>query len=352
MMRAVVIENETGPSSALRIGQVQTPKLQMHVTTPHVLVKVRAFGLNRMDLLQREGHYPVPPGASKILGVEFSGEVAETYDGNGSPGTATQLKVGDPVFGLTHGGAYAEYVTVPASMTWKKDASMSWEQAASIPEAYMTAFQALHTLSSLKHGEDVLIHAGASGVGLAAIQLAKFLGARHVYVTAGTPEKIERCKQLGATDGFNYKTEDWADQLKRATNGKGVDVIMDFIGASYFNSNLASLRLDGRMTLQAVMGGFKLPEGSNILPLLMKRLRIEGSTLRSRSIEYQSDVARDFARFGCVDALVRGAQPGESSGQNTLRTILHKVWDWHDIKSAHDAMAANQNIGKMVAVIS
>lgn len=345
VMRAVTIENGKGPSSALRIEQVPTPTLSAEDTTPHVLVKVRAFGLNRMDLMQREGQYPIPPGASPIMGVEFSGEVAALPQ-HGPP----NLNLGDAVFGLAHGGAYAEYIRVPASMIWKKDAVMNWEQAAAVPEAYITALQALHTLSNLKKGEDVLIHAGASGVGLAAIQLAKYLGARNVYVTAGTTEKIARCKQLGATDGFNYKTQDWAAELKRVTEGKGVDVIMDFIGAAYFNNNLASLRLDGRMTMQAFLGGIKLPEGVNIAPMLTRRLRIEGSTLRSRTVEYQAQQAHAFERLGCIDALLRGVR-GDTS-HNALQIILHKVWDWHDIKEAHDYMAANQNTGKMIAMIS
>lgn len=345
-MRAVTIENDKGPSSAMRISEVPTPKLPENDPVEYAIVKVRAFGINRLDTLQREGNYPPPAGASEIMGVEFSGEVAEIA----GKGGAEHLQVGDSVFGLTYGGAYAEYVKVPASMIWKKDPRMSWEYAAAIPEAFLTAFQALHTISNLQQGEDVLIHAGASGVGTAAIQLARFMGANKVYTTVGTDEKIEHCKKLGATDGFNYKTQNWSEELKRVSNGTGVNVIMDFIAAPYFQANVASLRPDGRMTIQAILGGAKLPEGVNIAPLLFKRLRIEGTTLRARSVAYQSDLAKSFADLGCIEALGRGAEGAKSD--NAMSVVLYKTWDWTQIKDAHDTMEANENTGKMVAVVS
>lgn len=339
-MRAVLIRDNIGPSSALYIGDAPTPRL---TDAPEsVLVKVKAFGLNRMDLLQREGKYPIPPGASPILGVEFSGHIAETG------GQVKDLAVGEPVFGLATGGAYAEYVRVPAAMVLKKPEPISWVQGASMPEAFLTAFQALHVLGTLQPGEDVLVHAGASGVGLAAIQLAKAHGARHVYVTAGSPEKIAFCKELGATDGFNYKEGSWKDALMKATDGNGVDVIMDFIGAPYFHDNLASLKRDGRLTMQGFMGGTKVQE-VNLATLLAKRLRIEGSTLRSRSLAYQSKLVQDFFHSGGLESIVRGV---EGNGSGGTRLVVHDVFDWKDIAKAHDMMQTNKNTGKIVATIS
>jgi len=343
MMRAVTIDNGVGPSSALRISQVPVPALEASTHDDSLLVKVKAFALNRLDLMQREGNYPVPPGASKILGVEFSGEVVDVG------ANVRAHRVGDPVMGLCAGGTYAEYVRVPASLTLRKMDELSWEQAASIPEAYLTAFQALQVLNEQQPGDHVLVHAGASGVGLAAIQLARFLGAEKVYVTAGTPEKIEVCKSLGATDGFNYKETDWYEALMHATEQRGVDVILDFIGAPYFEKNLKALRRDGRLSLQAMMGGAEMPEGAKLARLLTHRLRVTGSTLRSRSLEYQGKLVEQFVQSGALAALARGADG--STGPDRLRLVLHRIYDWNDIRLAHDEMAANKNIGKIVATV-
>ncbi|PKI83210.1 hypothetical protein MVES_002858 [Malassezia vespertilionis] len=340
-MRAVLIKGDKGPSSALYIGDAPTPKIDL--TSNNVIVKTKAFALNRMDLLQREGKYPVPPGASKILGVEFSGTVAEVGSG------AAHFKVGDPVFGLTMGGAYAEYVSIPAPMLLHKPSALSWVQAAAIPEAFLTAYQALHVIGELKRGEDVLVHAGASSVGLAAIQLAKNAGANRIYVTAGTAGKMDTCKSLGATDAFNYKEENWKDALMRATDNKGVDIIMDFVGAPYFANNIASLKLDGRLIIQGLMGGYNVQD-CNIVPILLKRLRIEGSTLRSRGLEYQSMLVQDFFHGGGLDAIVHGSSTGHTELEDRVR--VYKVVDWKDIKDAQDEMAENKNTGKIVATIS
>ena len=327
-MRAVLIRNEVGPSSALYLGEAPTPTV---AAPSDVIVKVRAFGLNRMDILQREGKYPIPPGASKILGVEFSGTVE-------AAGSNAGFEHGTEVFGLTTGGAYAEYVRVPAPMLLRKSPVLSWEQAAIIPEAFLTAFQALKVLGTLSEGEDVLVHAGASGVGIAAIQLARAFGARHVYCTVGSDDKAKFCETLGAR-AINYKTSDWSAVLKDMTEGKGVDIIMDFIGAPYFQKNISSLKRDGRLTMQGFMGGNVLDAGFNLGALLVKRLRIEGSTLRSRSLEYQSRLAQDFFGQGGLQAIEDGVRDGEKS----LRLVIHNKYDWHDIKAAHDEMEANKS---------
>lgn len=336
-MRAVLIRDKVGPSSALYIGDAPTPKLAdgQNGGKDDVIVKVKAFGLNRMDLLQREGKYPIPPGASPILGVEFSGHVAEVG------ARVSSVAPGDEVFGLTTGGAYADYVRIPAPMVMKKPTELSWVQAASMPEAFLTAFQALHVLGSLQKGEDLLVHAGASGVGLAAIQLAKAHGARHVYVTAGSEEKIAFCKSLGATAGFNYKTGSWKEGLMQATDNQGVDVIMDFVGAPYFADNLASLKRDGRLTMQGFMGG-AVAKDVNLGTILTKRLRIEGSTLRSRSLDYQSKLVQDFFHSGGLQAITKGVQCDKTE-VGSPRLVVYDTFDWNEIRQAHDTMAANKS---------
>lgn len=231
-MRAIQIKGGKGPSSSLYIDDsTPVPKLDGPEERQEVLIKVVAFGLNRMDLMQREGLYPLPPGASPILGVEFSGTVADAGK--------SSFKLGQEVFGLATGGAYAEYIKVPARMVLPKPKELSWEQATAIPESeycgalcarrlllrlhsppdFLTAFQALTHLSNLQKGEDVLVHAGASGVGLAAIQLAKSMGANKVYVTAGSEEKIKFCESVGAEKGINYKASDWAEEVSGSLVG-------------------------------------------------------------------------------------------------------------------------------------
>lgn len=353
-MRAIQIKDGKGPSSALFIDEnVSVPSLKNEGGENHpgghhdesakkILVKVKSFGLNRMDILQREGKYPLPPGASTILGVEFSGIVVDT-------GSQSEWKTGDEVFGLATGGAYAEFIAVPSKMVLPKPKQLSWEQAAAIPENFLTAFQALTRLSNLQKGEDVLIHAGASGVGLAAIQISRSIGAKDVYVTAGSNEKCQFCKSVGATEGINYKACDWQIELAKFTKEQGVDVIMDFIGAPYFGPNLASLKRDGRLVMQGGMGGTKVKE-VDIGALIFKRLKIEGSTLRSRSLDYQSSLVQDFVKYGGIDMIVKGVE-SEGKDDQGHHLAIHKVFSWKDIKAAHDEMEANKNTGKIVVNI-
>lgn len=343
-MKAVLVKDGKGPSSHLYLGEVPVPELG----DDEVLVKVKAFGLNRMDIMQREGNYPLPPHAPEIMGVEFSGHVVAAKNLKD-----IQWKIGQEVFGLAVGGAYAEYIKVPERMILEKPSELDWVQAAAIPENYLTAFQALRLIADMQKGEDVLIHAGASGVGLAAIQLARAFGAGKIYVTAGSEEKIQFCQEIGADKGFNYKAGDWAEELAKHTGAKGpagsVDIIIDFIGAPYFNGNLNSLKRDGRMVLLAMMGGAKIKE-SVLAQLLFKRLRIEGSTLRSRSIDYQSGLVQDFVKENGLERLIAGASKG-GNGKQGSKLVIHKVYSWKDIKEAHDEMEANKNVGKIVITI-
>ncbi|EJC98501.1 quinone oxidoreductase [Fomitiporia mediterranea MF3/22] len=333
-MRAILVKNGAGPIENLILGETPKPK----PSPTEVLVKIKAFGLNRMDHLQREGRYPVPPGASQILGVEFSGHVAEL----GSE--VSQWKINDEVFGLASGGAYAEYITVPQSHIMPKPPHLSWVQAASIPEVWLTAFQALVVVGRVKAGEDVLVHTGASGVGVAANQLARFFGAKTVFTTASTQEKLDFLRNmpdggLSATHTINYKTQDFEQEVKKATNGKGVDVLIDFVGQSHWTKNISTLAVDGRMTMLALLSGADV-SNFNLAPILYKRLHIEGSTLRARSVQYQSELIIRF-KNEVLPALVDGK----------LKTYIHKVYPWTEIQEAHREMAADRNIGKIIVEV-
>ncbi|KAF8073527.1 hypothetical protein FPV67DRAFT_1559933 [Lyophyllum atratum] len=333
-MRAILVKDEKGPVENLYLGEVPTP-------TPgkgEVLVKIKAFGLNRMDIIQREGFYPPPPGSSTILGVEFSGHISALG------ADVSGWKVGDEVLGLAGGGAYAEYIALPATHVIRKPSYLSWVQAASIPESFLTAYQALILCAELKKGANVLVHAGASGVGVAAIQLARLYGAQTVTATASTREKLDWLLRLpnGATHVANYKTEDFSTVVKAATGNKGADVVVDFVGKSHWKRNIESLAVDGHMTMLALLSGSEVDV--DLKPLLYKRLRIQGSTLRSRPVEYQADL---IARFGRE---VLGHITG-SEGTGPIKLYIHKVYPWTEIQEAHREMQANANSGKIVVEV-
>jgi len=336
-MRAVLIKDGQGPIENLYIGDTAQP-VPKH---GEVLVKVVAFGLNRLDLLQRQGSYPPPPGASHILGVEFSGHVHELGPG------ATKWSVGDEVFGLIGGGAYAEYVACDEGLLIKKPAHLTWVEAASIPENYITAYQAMVKYGEVKSGDNVLVHAGASGVGIAAIQIARIFGANTVTATASTKEKLDWLLSIpnGATHVVNYTTEDFAEQVKKTTSGKGVDVIIDFVGRTHWEKNIDSLAIDGRMILLAFLSGSEVPS-VNLRPILYKRLKIQGSTLRSRSLDYQTELINSSS-FGAVADQITGAE-----GKGPIRTYIHKVYLWNEIQQAHREMTENKNSGKIIVTVS
>jgi NADPH:quinone reductase-like Zn-dependent oxidoreductase len=296
-----------------------------------------------MDLLQREGQYPVPAQAPSTLGVEFSGTVESLApdSGMGSSDPACkpepEFQVGDSVFGLAYGGAYAEYIAVSTHMLIHKPRELSWEQAAGIPEVWITATQAMYLVGEYSRGKSMLWHAGASGVSIAGIQLARADGAAKVFVTASSREKIEFCKGLGATDGFDYKTQDWSRGILDATGGKGVDVIVDYVGAPYFDGNLEAAGRDARIVCLAFMGGARLPEGVDISRLLRKRIRVEGSSLRSRDEAYQRKLR---------DMLVEHALPKFRDG--SFQVPVEKVFRMEEIQEAHRLMESNQTKGKLI----
>lgn len=297
-----------------------------------ILIEVKAAGVNRADTLQRKGKYPPPKGASPILGLEVAGVIAETGP------KVSRWKEGDKVFGLLPGGGYAQFASMHEEMAMAIPEDFSFTDAAAIPEVFLTAYQALVWLARLQQGERVLIHAGASGVGTAAIQLARELGAE-VYITA-SGGKHAICRELGARHTIDYQKEPFRERINALTNGEGVDVIVDFIAAPYFQDNVSSLRTDGRLVMLALLGGPKLQEG-NLAPLLQKRLSILGSTLRSRSQEYQRRLSRELANF-----LLPRLQDGR------IKPVIDTVFSWKEAEEAHAYMEANKNKGKIVLDLS
>ena len=324
-MRAILFDSP-GPSEHLYNGQYPDPI----AGEGELLVKVRATALNRADTLQRKGKYPPPPGASPVLGLEMAGEVV------GLGQNAVKWPLGSRVMALLPGGGYAEYVTIPQDMAIPIPESMSFEEAAAVPEVFLTAYQALVWLARVKSGETVLIHAGGSGVGTAATQLAKALGAE-VVVTASAP-KHSICKQMGASLTIDYKSENFQDVIAHHFPN-GVNIILDFLAAPYFSRNLASLGTDGRMVLLALMGGTKVQE-VDLGQVLRKRLQIIGSTLRARTLGYKEDLTRDFWTF---------AEKHFLAGR--LRPVIDSIVSWEEVVSAHNRMEQNLNAGKIVMKI-
>lgn len=323
-MKAVVIK-AFGGTENLAIGERPDPI----VGEGELLIKVGATALNRADLLQRRGLYPPPKGASEIMGLEMAGEVIRTGD------NVTGWKTGDRVCALLPGGGYAELAAIPAGMAMKIPDHMSDEQAAAIPEVFLTAYLNLFWLGGLKPGQRVLIHAGASGVGTAAIQLAREAGATSL-VTAGTSDKLSRCKALGAVSGWNYHEGSFAAWVKEQTGGEGVDLVMDFIGAPYFHDNLESLAVDGKLIVIGTMGGAKVDE-MNLSAILSRRLQVIGTALRSQSQETKVRLTREFTEF---------AWPRFADGR--LQPVIDSVFDWREAGKAQAYMESNANIGKIV----
>ncbi|KZT59408.1 quinone oxidoreductase putative [Calocera cornea HHB12733] len=336
-MRAILIKGGVGTADDLYIGEYDKPV----PTKGEVLVKIKAVGVNRMDLIQRVGDYPLPPQANKdILGVEFSGIVEGLGEG------VSAFKNGDEVFGLAYGGAYAEYITVQSSMLMHKPASLTFVQAAGVPESWFTAFQALVLVGGLTAGKSVLIHAGSSGVGIAANQIARFLGAKYVFTTAGDDKNLEFLLSMneGATHGINYKKQDFAEVIEKVTKGEGVDVIVDFVGKNYFARNIKILKLDGRLVQLAMLSGGTVSE-VDLQPILYRRLRIEGTTLRSRSLEYQSNLASRFEKE------LLPYLKGEEHKDARLHAYIYSTYPWTKAADAQKEMEANRNRGKMVLLV-
>lgn len=326
-MKAVVITRPGGPE-VLEYREVPDPA----AGPEDLLIRVRATALNRADLLQRMGGYPQPgpKPAFEIPGLEYAGEVVAAGE------RVEGFAVGDRVMGLLAGGGYAELVATHHRLAVKVPDTLSWEEAGATPEVYITAHDAL-LQCGLAAGERVLIHAAGSGVGVAAVQIAKVMGASFVAGTAGSAEKLARAAELGLDLGINYREQDFAEAVLQATDGKGVDVILDVIGADYWERNLRALAVKGRMVIVGLMGGTAAQ--ANLGVLLQKRLQVRGTTLRARPLEEKALATRAFEK---------SVLPHIASGR--VKVVIDRVYALRDAAEAHAYMATNANFGKIVLV--
>lgn len=326
-VKAIVID-APGDESVMHIGDVPAPEL-----APGCLrIRVAAAAVNRADLLQRRGLYPPPPGASEILGLECSGEVVEVAD------DVEGWRRGDRVMALLAGGGYAEEVVVHAGSALSVPECVSLLEAAAVPEVFLTVFLNVFQLGGLREGGAVLVHGGGSGIGTAAIQMIKASGST-IVVTAGSDEKCIRCRDLGADVAVNYRSGDFVAAAKDATGGRGVDIVLDSIGAPYLDRNLAALAVGGKLVLIGLMGGAQAEIGLG--PLLMRRLQVIGSTLRARPVEEKASIASAFrARFG--PSLEKGG----------IRPIVDRVFPLEEAAAAHRLIEASEHFGKVVLQVA
>ncbi|MBI1259008.1 MAG: zinc-binding dehydrogenase [Chloroflexi bacterium] len=318
-MKAILYDQ---PGDPLRLGDAPDPQ----PGAGELLVRVHAAALNRADLLQRRGGYAPPPGASPILGLELAGEVVQGVDA---------WKPGDRVMAVVTGGGYAEYAVVPAGVAMRIPEKIGFEEAAAIPEAFLTAYLNLFQLGGLHGHESILIHAGGSGVGSAAIQLAHAEGA-FIFTTAGSAAKLEHCRQLGANVMINYKTESFAKRINSVTDGRGVSIILDFVGAPYWNDNLAALATGGKLMLIGFLGGTSSAD-LNIAAIMTKRASVVGTTLRATPLPQKVELTEAFGNY---------ALPLFDSAE--LQPIIDKVFSLAEAEKAHEYMLSNANFGKIV----
>jgi putative PIG3 family NAD(P)H quinone oxidoreductase len=297
-----------------------------------VLIRVAAAGVNRPDVMQRQGRYPPPKGASDLPGLEVAGEVAAVG------ANVASFKTGDKVTALLPGGGYAEYAVASAALCLSVPAGLSMVEAAAIPETFFTVWTNLFERGRCKAGDTVLIHGGTSGIGTTAIQLATALGAR-VFATAGSDDKARACERLGALRGINYKTEDFVEVLREATAGRGVDVILDMVGGSYLAQNLDIAAVDGRLCVISLLGGARAE--LNLGVMLSKRLTVTASTLRARTVPEKAAVA-DAVHCHVWPLLVDGR----------VRPIIYKTFPLAEASAAHALMETSNHVGKIVLTTS
>ena len=324
----VVSIKKPGNSKELEMQERPIPKPEMG----QLLVKVKASAINRTDIMTRENRQLPEP--YPILGIEVAGVVVENQDSSNN-----QLVPGTRVAGLVNHGGYAEYVVMPADRAIRIPDNMSFEEAAAIPEVFLTAYQTLYWLGELEPEETVLIHAGASGVGTAAIQLAKKMTKAKVIVTAGSTEKLQFCKELGADKLINYKEEEFDQLVLEYTEQKGVDLILDFVGASYWEKNLNSLKTDGRWIVIGVLGG-AVVENVNLGMLLQKRITLKGTLLTPRSDDYKAQLTNEF---------IENVLPYFEKG--LIKPIVDIVFPLDEVAKAHQYMEENKNSGKIILKI-
>jgi putative PIG3 family NAD(P)H quinone oxidoreductase len=326
MMQFIDISDFGGPEvMVLNTGGRPEPKEH------ELLIRVQAAGVNRPDVFQRQGFYPPPPDASPVLGLEVAGEVAETGE------DVTGWSVNDKVCALTNGGGYAEYVVVPAGQCLPVPAGLSIGEAAALPETFFTVWTNVFERGALKPGQTLLVHGGSSGIGTTAIQMAKSLGAK-VFTTAGSEEKCEACRQLGADLVINYRNQNYVDVIQAATGGKGVDVILDMVGGDYIGRNFKVAALDGRIVNIAYLKGSRVEV--DMLPVLVKRLIVTGSTLRPRSGAEKAEIARKL-RENIWPLIEKG----------DIRPLIAARFDLKDAAQAHRLMESGRHIGKIVLTV-
>lgn len=322
-MKAILID-KPGDETCMKLGETASPALAPGM----VRIRNVACGVNRADLLQRQGFYPPPPGASPILGLECAGRIAEVAP------DVKQFRAGERVMALLPGGGYAEEAVVDAGSVMRLPDGLSFDEGAGSIETLLTVFLNVFQLGALPEGGSVLVHGGGSGIGTTAIDLVKRAGGR-IIATAGSDEKCRRCLELGADAALNYRSEDWPLAVREATGGRGVDVVLDSIGASYLDGNLRALADDGALVVIGLMGGAKaeIPLGV----LLARRLRVIGSTLRTRSAGQKAAIVAAFrSRFGAdFDA-------------GRIRPVIHRVFPLADAPEAHRMLKASTHFGKVV----
>lgn len=325
-MKAITIK-QPGGAEQLQLKEYDKPQPQ----AGELLIKVGAAAVNRTDIITRQnGSGPIK---SPILGVEVAGVVEEAGEGS-------HIEAGTRVMGLVHGGGYAEYAIMPDKWAMEIPDGLSFEEAVAIPEVFLTAYQTLFWIGQLKVDETVLIHAGGSGVGTAAIQLAKQLGQAKVITTAGSQEKLNFCKSLGADVTINYKEQNFDEEVLKATDNQGVDLILDFIGASYWEKNFNSIKVDGRWVLIGTLGGAVI-EKANLFDIMRKRLSISGTLLTPRSDEYKATLSEEFY-----------SKTVDLFKNETLKPIVDSIFSLEEVKQAHEHMEDNKNIGKIILKVN
>ena len=319
---------QPGPPDVL-----QACERPMPVPLPgHVLIKVHAAGVNRPDVLQRSGNYPVPPGASDLPGLEVAGEIVDgDLAGSG-------FSRGDLVCALVAGGGYAQYCTVPIELCLPVPKGLTALQAASLPETFFTVWSNVFDRAGLAPGETLLVQGGSSGIGVTAIQLARALGHR-VFATAGSDEKCRACEALGAERGINYRTEDFVEIVKAATKGKGVDVILDMVGGDYVPREISCLADDGRLVFIALLGGGKA--NVSLGQILIRRLTVTGSTLRPRSVAFKAAIAANLRRH--VWPLIEAG---------AIKPVIYRTFPLEQAAQAHALMESSAHVGKIMLEVA
>jgi len=326
-MKAIEI-TQYGAPEVLRAGERPDPV----AGAGEVLIRVTASGVNRPDVLQRTGNYPVPPGASDIPGLEVAGTIV---GGDAAAMAAAGFKAGDRVCALVAGGGYAELCVAPVGQCLPVPKGLSDVEAASLPETFFTVWSNVFDRGRLQPGEAFMVQGGTSGIGVTAIQMAKAMGAGKVIATAGSDDKCKACVDLGADHAINYKTQDFAEEAKKLTDGKGVDVILDMVAGSYVDREVKCVNEDGRIVIIAVQGGTKSEFNAGLV--LRRRITVTGSTLRPRPVAFKAAIAQ---------ALAKNVWPLVEAGR--IKPVIHSTFPAAEAAKAHALMESNQHVGKIV----